>query len=280
MKTILTISLFLTLLAASGQPNYTFPLNNANWHEVTEFPTGSFPNFGLGMATFQYQYDGIKVIGDLTYGQLFSTESPMFVPGSTGNVLQGYVREENDVVMLLRFGQSREDTLYNFNLQPGDTATFIKWCCGNNFPMIVNTVDSLLINNEYRRRILFDTVGAFELELAEVWIEGIGSIHGPLFPAITRLFSTNVPDGSYLSCFSQNNQLVYHSEKYVTCYNSTSKGDANCDGDINVLDVITMVNNILGFNPQPFCYEFADVNGDGLINVLDVVATIGLILEN
>lgn len=56
-------------------------------------------------------------------------------------------------------------------------------------------------------------------------------------------------------------------------------GDANCDGEVDVLDVVTIINYILGFNPDPFCPENADANEDGDIDVLDVVTTINIILS-
>jgi hypothetical protein len=55
-------------------------------------------------------------------------------------------------------------------------------------------------------------------------------------------------------------------------------GDANCNGLVNVMDVLSVINYIIGNNPQPFCFENADVNGDGLINVNDVVGTVNIIL--
>lgn len=55
-------------------------------------------------------------------------------------------------------------------------------------------------------------------------------------------------------------------------------GDANCDGVVNVLDVITSANYFSGMEPHPFCFENADVNGDGMINVMDIVLTIDIIL--
>ncbi len=55
-------------------------------------------------------------------------------------------------------------------------------------------------------------------------------------------------------------------------------GDANCDGNINVLDAVVMINYILGFNPEPFCFTNADLNSDGNINILDVVGTVNIIL--
>jgi hypothetical protein len=52
-------------------------------------------------------------------------------------------------------------------------------------------------------------------------------------------------------------------------------GDLNGDGTINILDVIIMVNIILGVEPES---ALADVNGDGVVNILDIVQEINLIL--
>ncbi len=55
-------------------------------------------------------------------------------------------------------------------------------------------------------------------------------------------------------------------------------GDANCDGLVNVLDIITIANYIMGSDPSPFCFQQADVNGDTAINVLDIIGTVNIIL--
>ncbi|HHN48209.1 MAG TPA: hypothetical protein ENN08_04660 [Bacteroidales bacterium] len=55
-------------------------------------------------------------------------------------------------------------------------------------------------------------------------------------------------------------------------------GDANCDGIVNILDAVTIVNYIMTGNVHPFCFDNADVNSDGLIDVLDVVGTVNIIL--
>jgi uncharacterized protein (TIGR02145 family) len=44
------------------------------------------------------------------------------------------------------------------------------------------------------------------------------------------------------------------------------------------MDVITTVNYIQGFNPQPFCFENADLNGDGSVNAIDVIGTVNIII--
>ncbi len=57
-------------------------------------------------------------------------------------------------------------------------------------------------------------------------------------------------------------------------------GDANCDGVVNVLDVIAIVNYFVGLEPDPFCFDNADVNGDGVINILDVIGTVEIFTRN
>ena len=56
--------------------------------------------------------------------------------------------------------------------------------------------------------------------------------------------------------------------------NALHMGDANCDGEVNIADVNTVIDIILGGTPQPS----ADVNGDGEINIADVNTVIDIIL--
>ena len=55
-------------------------------------------------------------------------------------------------------------------------------------------------------------------------------------------------------------------------------GDVNNDGSINVLDVVLVVNMILG-DSEPN-YLSGDLNSDGQINVLDIVMIVNIILES
>ena len=58
--------------------------------------------------------------------------------------------------------------------------------------------------------------------------------------------------------------------------NNILSGDINSDGMINVLDVVMLVNIVLG---QAGGNPSADINGDGIYNVLDVVQLVNLILN-
>ncbi|MGB4205782.1 MAG: dockerin type I repeat-containing protein [Bacteroidales bacterium] len=56
-------------------------------------------------------------------------------------------------------------------------------------------------------------------------------------------------------------------------------GDANCDGEVNIQDVVCMLSYILGNIPHPFCFINADINEDGIIDITDGVSTVNIILN-
>lgn len=58
----------------------------------------------------------------------------------------------------------------------------------------------------------------------------------------------------------------------------TATGDANCDGVVNILDVIAVVNHIIDQDQQYFCFYNADMNQDGSIDITDAIAVVNLIL--
>jgi subtilisin family serine protease len=60
---------------------------------------------------------------------------------------------------------------------------------------------------------------------------------------------------------------------------SSTLGDANGSGDVDVADVITTVNYAAGQQPKPFIFEAADMNQDLAIDILDVVGIIQKILN-
>lgn len=56
-------------------------------------------------------------------------------------------------------------------------------------------------------------------------------------------------------------------------------GDANSDDLVNVTDITTIINYILGNNPENFNFDAADCTPDSIINVSDITMVINLILS-
>ena len=55
-------------------------------------------------------------------------------------------------------------------------------------------------------------------------------------------------------------------------------GDLNSDLTVNILDVILLVDLVLGNNLDD--NASSDINGDNLIDILDIITLINIILEN
>lgn len=60
---------------------------------------------------------------------------------------------------------------------------------------------------------------------------------------------------------------------------AAGKGDANASGDVDVADVVTEVNYMVGRDPKPFIFDAADVNDDNDVDILDVVGTVNIIMK-
>ena len=55
-------------------------------------------------------------------------------------------------------------------------------------------------------------------------------------------------------------------------------GDVNDDGAVNITDVISLVNVIIGKKPSVFVEKNADMNDDGSLNITDVMEIVNAIL--
>lgn len=55
-------------------------------------------------------------------------------------------------------------------------------------------------------------------------------------------------------------------------------GDLNQDQNVDILDVVVMVNLILGGSPTPSDIFIADLNTDGLLNIQDIILLVNIIL--
>ena len=57
-------------------------------------------------------------------------------------------------------------------------------------------------------------------------------------------------------------------------------GDVNCDGKVSIVDVTTLINHLLGGNPEPFNPAAADANTDSKISIGDVTSIIDILLSS
>jgi hypothetical protein len=198
-----------------GQNQIRFVDSNAVWNVATTFPAGNAqnPNF-VSTQTKVYGFKGDTLIGGEVWNRMFRTTDSAFNSNLT---FQGNLREENGFVYLMD-SAGIVDTLYNFNLLVGDSVAY-DFGSGNQY-LTVATIDSALIDGNYHKRFSFSEPtgpSAFTI-VKEIWIEGIGSIHGPLFSANPTLFSTEIPDSMFLTCYKISGVTHWNNPFCNDCY--------------------------------------------------------------
>ena len=135
--------------------------------------------------------------------------------------------------------------------------------------------DSLLTNRHYSSEVggyIYDTVWGptdtillNKTLLQDTMYTDFDVVPGERYYYFYKILSTSLTENS--------------PSKLVSCVpHSSIRGDANGSYAVDVADVITIINYVVGNNPKPFLFDAADVNGDGVINVLDVVGTINIVL--
>ena len=90
-----------------------------------------------------------------------------------------------------------------------------------------------------------------------------------------ELLNTVLTLGSYVNCYLPDTSAVITVESTQP---PVMRGDVNGDGVVNIADVTTLIDYLLGNEVQNFNSNNADVNGNGLLNIADVTALIDYLL--
>ena len=160
-------------------------------------------------------------VGDTTInGVVWQKINSSSDSGFTVSDKKGYTRVHGQFIMYKENIHSLQDTLCDFGLTLGDSVRY-------NFggPEIrflkVDSVKSEIINGFSHKKIIFKRENApLCCSVKEVWIEGIGSLHGPLFPKYPVFLETESYDeGMDLTCFSQEGTSLWHNSNYKKCFN-------------------------------------------------------------
>lgn len=201
-------------IASFAQAVDHFVNDNSEWYVARVYPNASpeFPNFVETITTY-YGFIGDSLINGYTWLKLYSSWDTLF----TFNVHYKGLIHSSEGVVLFQDVDNNLDTLYNFNLEIGDSVFFDFGFAAENIAII--GVDSIQINGLYFKRLIFDepTFISFE-NLNEKWIEGIGSIHGPIFPHEPKLFSSEIPDELDLTCSYTNDIQYWNNSSYDDCF--------------------------------------------------------------
>jgi hypothetical protein len=213
MKTFVATGLMISLLSfvLNGQ---TVPIGvlGQEWStvEIHCLPQGnsySSSKITVGQDT---------VFGSSVYQTLWNTasEPPLYYGSLINDTVYGRT--------WYRYPYADSDGLiYDFSLQPGDTAKLVNQLFGpDTIKLLVTSTDSVWLGERWRERI---SLTNFELSLQEWWIEGIGSQWGVINAG--NSFYSAACGGQELLCFWQNGQQVYQNEAFAVCDFNTAITD-------------------------------------------------------
>ncbi|RLD23010.1 MAG: hypothetical protein DRI54_07890 [Bacteroidetes bacterium] len=213
MKNLLAILLICFSAISYTQTPLVFINQDATWNVARTFPDANpdNPSF-VATTTTVYGFSGDTLIDNELWDKYYFTSDSNFVEGLT------YVgcMQETDGIVVFMDTTNTVDTLYNFNLQQGDSV-FYDFGFDGIF-LKIETIDSIEIEEQFYKRFYFDEPIFGFFYIKEIWIEGIGSTHGPLFPAYPMIFSDEIPDSLNLTCYNIENQVIWNNPNYGACY--------------------------------------------------------------
>jgi len=205
---IFTCFYLISILLYNGNAQtsiyHPFPESDAVWN----FQSSSFCWFPIsGTEFYSIIITGDTIINNLTYHKLHTPYSEIYPYGvlcvnNVGN--QGYIRQNvlERKVYYIPHSEDQEKLLYDFNLTIGDSIKgYLNDFIPNDYANVVQSIDSVFVDNGYRKRWNIDTTNYFVSI-----IEGIGSTYGLKEPLV-RMISEGA--SFELTCFSQNGHTLY-----------------------------------------------------------------------
>jgi hypothetical protein len=202
------ICLFLLVLFSVSAFSQNFVKNNKQWNVHLEV---------MG-ATMVYTYteifmtSGDTVVNELVYNKLYYS-----IDSLSTFIYRGALREEGDRVFYLN-ADGEEGLLYDFGMEAGDTCYVVAYFDDNfdSLMVVVDSVDYTEVEGIERKRMWIHNEDD-AINFNEYWIEGIGSINGPLYTFIHCYLVC--PWWQLSCCYESGDQIFQHD--FLDCYVNT-----------------------------------------------------------
>lgn len=177
--------------------------NSSCWSYKGRIYEQLFDGFRIG--TGSYTLAGDTVINFISYKKL------RFENGNSSGLTDAFIRQEDQKIFAFSETQQAEFLLYDFSAVTNDVinSTAAEGLISES--PVVGKVDSItMYNGEKRKRMYVN---------GDIWIEGIGSIYGLMYP--TRVFVT-------CDCNDTYELISFAREDHVKFYNSGLCADYTC----------------------------------------------------
>ena len=202
-KSFITTVLLGVMISSQAQLTHFFPDSNSY--------------FSVSWMKFWFQGD--TTIGDYTYKKVYMQNGDSIADFNRASYFAA-IREDTIAEKVYcvnpTYGipytdarDEREVLLYDFYVNTRDTVCYYSFWSGEFIKQIVESIDSVLIDNQYRKKINFinDYWG-----YPESWIEGIGSTRGVFFAGFSGV--VDAMDRTVLLCVHTDEKLIYQNQAY------------------------------------------------------------------
>jgi hypothetical protein len=213
-----------------AQLNYFFPDSNSYF----------------SVSYIKYWFQGDTVIDNLKYKKVYEQ-----IHDSIADFDRAYyyaaIREDTVTEKIYCYYDNEEYLLYDFSVKIGETIRFYSfWGRLREREQIVESIDSVLIDGYYRKKINFDD--GYQTGGIESWIEGIGSTHGLFFAG--SFDEVDGMDWTHLLCVHIEGRLIYESNENLyskyNCFIAESK--------VNIIENISEISKIYPNIVQDFLF--------------------------
>ena len=193
-KLILASTAVLALTVAHGQTNVYHPFPDSGFWRVDEYYNDPWQYPCFAKYYFHYYADGDTVINTVSYKKIYrsyvlfqplSCTPPMTPPTPPTSGYVGALKDDSiaNKTFFIFPNKNTDSLLYDYNLSVGDTMRgHISESVYGNSQMVVLSIDSVLINGQYRKKWNF--ANDYNND-STYFIAGIGSSGGLIEPLNT-----------------------------------------------------------------------------------------------
>lgn len=170
-----------------------------------------------GCNTEIFKIQGDSIVEGTTYSKIWVSYDSL-----VSLQFMGLLREAGNMVYYMQPNLT-EGVLYDFNLQVGETAMVRNYFCyEQDIPVTVVSIDTVEYFGVERRQWLLQSE-----EFYDTWVEGIGSLSGPLYTMYNYCVACPVWE---LLCYHENDLLLYRMPYATTCYQTSVGIDEPASG--------------------------------------------------
>ena len=246
-------------------------------------------NAYISVSPYKFWFMGDTIICSKQYKKVY-VQSYDSIPDFSQAIYFAAVREDtlNEKIYCLQKLDSVDRLIADFALQAGDTITVYAywWILNLSQPTpypktsTVLTVDSILINDNYHKRINIDEGHEWGAPYSESWIEGIGSTWGLFFPNVQINISTIEPPK--LLCVHIEDTIFYQNPYFTTCYLHDFFVEIEEIDKTEIVIFPTLAEDLLNikikpeYNNEKFEYQIFDIHGRVLLKNILISSVINI----